>query len=77
MGPPEGTPPPEALASWDIRDEARDPPVIPEVKPALRTFRSDMLLSAGENSREALRDCSAHLFIHSPADSEEMKLLPW
>lgn len=59
MGPPEGTPPPEALASWDISDEARDPPVIPEgVKPALWTFRSDMLLSAGENSRETLRDCS-------------------
>lgn len=23
------------------------------------------------------RDCSAHLFIHSQGDSEEMKLLPW
>lgn len=54
MAPPEGTPPPEALASWDISDEARDPPVIPEgVNPALRTFWSDMMPSTGENSSGA------------------------
>lgn len=78
MAPPEGTPPPEALASRDISDEPRDPFVIPEgVKPALRTFWSDMMPSAGENASEALRHCSAHLFIHSPDDSGETKLLPW
>lgn len=77
MGPPEGTPPPEDLASWDITDEARDPPLIPEgVNPALWTFWSDMVLPAGENSSEALGECSVHPFIHSPADSEETKLLP-
>lgn len=76
MGPPEGTPPPEALASWDISDEARDPAVIPEgVNPALRTFWSAMVLSAGENSSPETAQ-PAHLFIHSPGDSEEMKLLP-
>lgn len=61
--PPEWTPPPDALASWDIIDEASDAPVIPEeVKPALWTFWSAISLSDGVESTEALRG-STSLFI--------------
>lgn len=76
VGPPECTPPPEAFASFDIIDEASDPLVIPEgEKPALRTFWSDISLSGGVESTEALRG-SASSFMHCLAHSREMKLLP-